>query len=82
MKLKPIKDQTIVITGGSSGIGLTTAKMAVDRGANVIILSRDEDGMKVICEDIRADGGKADYVVAESHHERNSRRNRPNGVAE
>ena len=64
-KPKPLKDQTIVITGGSSGIGLATARMAAARGANVIILSRDEAGMKRICEDIRADGGKADYVVAD-----------------
>ena len=65
MKIKPIKQQTIVITGGSSGIGLTTAKMAAGRGAKVIIISRDEDGMKTICEEIRADGGKADYIVAD-----------------
>lgn len=65
MKTKPIEEQTIVITGGSSGIGLTTAKMAADRGAKVIILSRDENGMKSICEEIRADGGKADYIVAD-----------------
>ena len=65
MKLRPVEEQTIVITGGSSGIGLTTAKMAAERGANVVILSRDEDGMRKICDEIRADGGKADFVVAD-----------------
>lgn len=65
MKLKPIEQQTIVITGGSSGIGLTTAKMAAERGADVVILSRDEEGMRKICDDIRADGGKCDYIVAD-----------------
>lgn len=65
MKLKPIQDQTIVITGGSSGIGLATAKMAAQRGAKVVIISRDEDGMRKICEDIRAEGGKADFVAAD-----------------
>lgn len=65
MKLKPIEQQTIVITGGSSGIGLATAKMAAERGAQVIILSRDEDGLRRICEEIRAEGGKADYVAGD-----------------
>lgn len=65
MKLKPLEDQTIVITGGSSGIGLTTAKMAAERGANVVIISRDEAGMRKICDGIRADGGRADFVVAD-----------------
>ena len=65
MKLKPIEQQTIVITGGSSGIGLATAKMAAERGANVVIISRDEEGMRRICDDVSRDGGKIDYVVAD-----------------
>ena len=65
MKLKPIENQTIVITGGSSGIGLATAKMAAQRGANVIILSRDEEGMRKICDEERAAGRKMDFVVAD-----------------
>jgi short-subunit dehydrogenase len=65
MKLKPLEKQTIVITGGSSGIGLATAKMAADRGANVIILSRDVEGLQGIVEELRAAGGKADYVVGD-----------------
>lgn len=66
MKLMPLQDQTIVITGGSSGIGLTTAKMAAERGANVVIIARDEDGMRKICEEIRADGGRAEFVKADT----------------
>lgn len=65
MKLKPIEEQTIVITGGSSGIGLATAKMAAQRGANVVIVARDEEGMKKICDEIRGEGGRADYAVAD-----------------
>lgn len=65
MKLKPIREQTIVITGGSSGIGLTTAKMAAARGAQVVIVSRDEDGLKEVVAEIRADGGRCDHIVGD-----------------
>ena len=33
MKHKPLREQVIVITGASSGIGLATARMAAERGA-------------------------------------------------
>jgi FlaA1/EpsC-like NDP-sugar epimerase len=36
----------VVITGGSSGIGLCTALMTVKRGANVTILARNADKLK------------------------------------
>lgn len=32
--------QTVVITGGASGIGLATARMVVDRGGRVILMGR------------------------------------------
>jgi short-subunit dehydrogenase len=38
-KPKAISEQTIVITGASEGISLATAKLAVSRGANVVINS-------------------------------------------
>lgn len=63
--LKPLAEQTIVITGGSSGIGLATAKMAADRGANVVIVSRDEAGLRRICDEMKAEGAHIDYVVAD-----------------
>jgi len=46
IKLKNVEDQTIVITGASSGIGLCTARMAADRGANVVVVARNEEALK------------------------------------
>lgn len=37
-----LQDQRIVVTGGTSGIGLATAKAARDLGAEVIVTGRDE----------------------------------------
>lgn len=65
MKLKPLDKQTIVITGGSSGIGLATARMAAGRGANVVIIARSEDGLEAAADRIRAEGGRCDTISAD-----------------
>lgn len=64
-KLKKVKDQTIVITGASSGIGLATARMAAERGARVVMTSRNEEDLQRECDRIRARGGRATFVVAD-----------------
>ena len=64
-QLKKLKDQTIVITGASSGIGLATARMAAERGARVVLTSRNEDDLRRACDGIRARGGRATFVVGD-----------------
>ncbi len=64
-KLKRLRDQTIVITGASSGIGLATARLAAERGARVVLASRNEEDLRQACEEIRGAGGHAIYVVAD-----------------
>ena len=41
--MKTFEDRNVYITGGSSGIGLTTAKLLAAEGANVLILPRSRD---------------------------------------
>jgi NAD(P)-dependent dehydrogenase (short-subunit alcohol dehydrogenase family) len=41
-----LKDQTVVILGGSSGIGLATARAALAEGARVIITGRSRDRLE------------------------------------
>lgn len=43
-----------LITGGSSGIGLAIAKNLADRGANVCILARDPQKLKIAHQEIAA----------------------------
>jgi NAD(P)-dependent dehydrogenase (short-subunit alcohol dehydrogenase family) len=40
----------VVVLGGSSGIGLATARMALDAGARVTIAGRDPERLKQACE--------------------------------
>ena len=65
VELKPIHQQTIVITGASSGIGLVTAKEAARRGASVVLVARGEEGLARAVDEIRADGGEAIHIVAD-----------------
>jgi short-subunit dehydrogenase len=63
--LKPLADQVIVITGASSGIGLVTARMAAERGAKVLLVSRAGDALQRIVEEITDAGGTAAFAVAD-----------------
>lgn len=58
VRLKPITDQTIVITGGSSGIGLATARAAVRKGAAVVLAARNGTALDAIAEELRSSGGR------------------------
>ena len=66
LKLKPLDEQVIVITGATSGHGLCAAQMAASQGARVMLAARDEDALKQVCAEIRASGGTADYVVTDA----------------
>ena len=63
--LKPLAEQTIVITGGSSGIGLATARRAARAGANVVIAARNEDALREAAEQIEREGGTCAYVAVD-----------------
>src|SRR3954468_21183804 len=63
--MKSLKDQVMVITGASSGIGLTTAEIAAERGAAVVLAARSERELTDVVARIRARGGRATAVVAD-----------------
>jgi len=65
VKLKPLSEQVIVITGASSGIGLATAKMAAEQGAKIVLVSRNHDALAQAEQEIRGAGGQAVHIVAD-----------------
>jgi short-subunit dehydrogenase len=60
-----LKEQVMVITGASSGIGLATARMAATRGAKVVLAARDEAELQGLVGEITASGGEAIAVAAD-----------------
>ena len=65
VRLKPLHQQVILITGASSGIGLVTARMAAEAGAKVILVSRNEGALSQISSEINGAGGDSIFAVAD-----------------
>lgn len=73
IRLKPLKDQVLVLTGASSGIGLVTARMAAQRGARVMLTARNETALRQLTEEINGqeingsepNGGVAGFVAGD-----------------
>ena len=62
---KPLRQQVIVLTGATSGIGLATARLAAERGASLVLAARNEDALRSLRDELRARGGRTEYVVAD-----------------
>lgn len=56
---QPLKDQVMVVTGASSGIGRATADLAASGRATVVLAARDLDALELAASAIRARGGRA-----------------------
>jgi 3-dehydrosphinganine reductase len=55
----------MLVTGGSSGIGLATARLAVGRGAKVSLVARRADVLDSAATAIRAEGGQVAVAAAD-----------------
>lgn len=65
MRLKKLSEQTVVITGASSGIGLITARNMAKAGARLLIAARSSGALSELEAEINASGGQAVAVTAD-----------------
>lgn len=65
IKLKPLSEQTIVLTGATSGIGLATARTAAERGARLALVARNEESLRKLTSEITDNGGEAIGIPAD-----------------
>jgi short-subunit dehydrogenase len=63
--LKSLSQQVVVLTGGTSGIGLVTARLLARRGATLFLIARNEQALRTVRDQIQAEGGRAGYAVAD-----------------
>ncbi|HYH85490.1 MAG TPA: SDR family NAD(P)-dependent oxidoreductase, partial [Pyrinomonadaceae bacterium] len=54
-----LKGKTVLITGGSRGLGLVLAREFADEGANVAICARDPEELERARADLAARGARA-----------------------
>ncbi len=81
-QLKPLREQVIVLTGASSGIGLVTARMAAKEGARLVLASRNEDALHKLADELNGQGGQAIAVPVDIGEEASSTRIVDAAVAE
>jgi 2,5-dichloro-2,5-cyclohexadiene-1,4-diol dehydrogenase 1 len=54
--------KVMTITGGTGGIGSATARLCAARGARIVVADLDEEKGARLVEDIRAEGGIAQFI--------------------
>lgn len=63
VRMRPLRDQVIVLTEATTGIGRAIAHLATERGAKVVLCSQNDDELRALTEDIRQRGGEVSFAV-------------------
>lgn len=63
--LTSIKDKVVIVTGGSKGIGKGIAQVFSAQGAKIMVAARGKDAAEAVVEEIRKDGGTAEYCLCD-----------------
>jgi NAD(P)-dependent dehydrogenase (short-subunit alcohol dehydrogenase family) len=59
MAKKPLREQVLVVTGASSGLGRAIARLAGERGAKVVVTARNEDALANCVAEVQRAGSEA-----------------------
>ena len=60
-----LQSRTALVTGGSKGLGRAMALALADAGASVALVSRDEEKLNEVAQQIRSRGGRAEVIVGD-----------------
>lgn len=63
--MENIQGKVVIVTGASSGIGESTAKLLSKKGAKVVLAARRESKLQLIHEEINKNGGVSVYKVTD-----------------
>jgi short-subunit dehydrogenase len=75
------KDKTVIITGGSEGVGAATARKFADAGANLVLVARNKKKLEALADELRefsrveifvmdvADGEACANLFKKAHYE-------------
>ncbi|MDH3622591.1 MAG: SDR family oxidoreductase [Myxococcales bacterium] len=65
---KALAGKVMLVTGSSRGIGASTARIAAEAGAKVLLVARDEKALEEVATGIRADRGEAHVYPTDLSH--------------
>lgn len=71
---RSLTGKTVVVTGGTTGIGRATVRLLAARGARVLIFGRHEEELNEALEDLRGTGGEVHGLTADQAREEDVRR--------
>ncbi len=63
--MSQLQGKIAIVTGSTSGMGVTAALALADAGASVVVSGRREDLGKAVVERIRLKGGEAEFIAAD-----------------
>lgn len=69
IKMGRVENKVALITGGASGIGLSSAQLLAKEGAKVVLADFNEEGAKQAAAEITAQGGEAIGIFLDAGNE-------------
>lgn len=64
-ELQPLKDKSVIVTGGTTGIGRAIARLLATRGARVLIFGRHERELQEVLDEFSTTGPEIHGITAD-----------------